>query len=472
MAQSSRHDLTEGAVSGHLLRLAAPIAAGMVFQTLYYLVDLYFVARLGDAAIAGVGAAGNVQFIVMSLTQILGVGTMALIAHAVGRRDRADADLVFNQSLLLSGVALVGTLVGGAALGGWYVGQLGANPATIAAGRTYLAWFLPGLALQFAMITMGSALRGTGIVKPTMLVQVATVVINAVLAPILIAGWGTGRPLGVAGAGLATSIAIAVGVVLMALSFVRLERAVGFDRSKLRPDPAVWRRILKIGLPPGGEFALMFVLMGVVYWVIRGFGAEAQAGYGLGSRVMQAIFLPAMAIAFATAPLAGQNYGARKPERVREAFRVAALFGSAIMLVLTLLCQWRPAWFFQPFTREPGVVAVGADYLRIISWNFVASGLIFTCSGMLQGLGNTLPALIASLSRLLLFVVPALWLATRPGFTLRELWYLSVASVTLQAVLAIWLVRRELARLSSVPPAGVLREAPAVAGVAPGGLDG
>jgi Na+-driven multidrug efflux pump len=118
------------------------------------------------------------------------------------------------------------------------------------------------------------------------------------------------------------------------------------------------------------------------------------------------------------------------------------------------------------------VVAVGADYLRIISWNFVASGLIFTCSGMLQGLGNTLPALIASLSRLLLFVVPALWLATRPGFTLRELWYLSVASVTLQAVLAIWLVRRELARLSSVPPAGVLREAPAVAGVAPGGLDG
>ena len=249
------HDLTEGPVSGHLMRLAVPLAAGMLFQTLYYLVDLYFVSQLGDAAIAGVSAAGNVQFIVMALTQILGVGTMALIAHAIGRKDRADANLIFNQSLVLAAVAAGATLLGGYALAGRYMGTLGANPATAAAGTEYLYWFLPGLALQFAMVTMGSALRGTGIVKPAMVVQVLTVLINAALAPILIAGWLTDAPLGVAGAGLATSIAIAIGVAIMAYYFVRLEKAVGFDPEMFRPRLETWKRILQIGLPPGGEFA-------------------------------------------------------------------------------------------------------------------------------------------------------------------------------------------------------------------------
>lgn len=440
------HDLTEGSIPKHLIRLAAPLAAGMVFQTAYYLVDLYFVAQLGDAAIAGVGAAGNVQFFVMALTQILGVGTMALIAHAVGRKDRADANLVFNQSLVLAAIALVATLLGGGAMAGWYMTRLGADAATVQAGTTYLRWFLPGLALQFAMVTMGSALRGTGIVKPTMIVQVATVVINAILAPILIAGWGTGRPLGVAGAGLATSIAMLVGVVLLWFSFVKLETVVGYDPALVRPRLSVWVRILKIGLPPGGEFALMFLYMGVTYWIIRPFGAEAQAGYGLGSRVMQAIFLPAMAVAFATAPLAGQNVGAGRFDRVRQTFRSAAVLGSAIMAMLTLICQWRPEWFFTGFTTETAVIEVGAQFLRLVAWNFVASGLIFTCSGMFQALGNTLPALISSASRIFLFAGPAIWLSTRPGFALKHLWYLSVATVAVQALLSLWLLRRELTR--------------------------
>src|SRR5262245_63648474 len=98
-------DLTQGPISRHLIRLAIPMGIGMVFQTLYYLIDLFFVAKLGDAAVAGVSAAGNVQFMVMAITQILGVGTMALIAQAVGRKDAADANLVFNQSLLMAAVA-------------------------------------------------------------------------------------------------------------------------------------------------------------------------------------------------------------------------------------------------------------------------------------------------------------------------------------------------------------------------------
>ena len=437
-------DLTQGPIGGHLARMAVPIAIGMVFQTLYYLVDLYFVGQLGDAAIAGLGTAGNLQFLVMALTQVLGVGTGALIAHASGRKDRADANLVFNQSLGLAFLCGGLTLVGGYTLAGAYMRLVGADAETMAAGTTYLMWFLPGLGLQFALISMGAALRGTGIVKPTILVQVITVVLNAILSPIMIAGWLTGRPMGVAGAGLSTSISVAVGVILMGAYFVRLERFVVFDAALVRPRWAPWKRILAVGLPPGGEFALMFVYMGAIYWTIRGFGPEAQAGFGIGSRVMQAIFLPAMAIAFATAPVAGQNVGAGKPDRVRETFRTAATVLSGIMIVLTILCQVRPEVLIAPFSDDPGVVAVGAQFLRYISLNFVASGMVFTCSGMFQALGNTVPSLVASATRIVTFVLPAVWLSGQSWFRLPHLWTVSVITVALQAVAAWTMLAMEM----------------------------
>ncbi len=106
-------DLTQGSIAGHLVSLAVPTAAGMLFQTLYYFVDLYFVAALGDSAVAGVSAAGNVMFIVLALTQVLGVGTVALISHAVGRKDQQDANLVFNQSLVIAAVCGLIVLVVG-----------------------------------------------------------------------------------------------------------------------------------------------------------------------------------------------------------------------------------------------------------------------------------------------------------------------------------------------------------------------
>ena len=216
-------DLSSGPIAKHIVQMAVPVAAGMIFQTLYILIDLYFVAGLGGAAIAGVGAAANLMFLVFALTQVLGVGTVALISQAVGRKEQANATLIFNQSLVLSATWAAITLVCGYAVGRSYMQALGADAATALAGTRYLYWFLPSLGLQFALVVMSSALRGTGIVKPAMIVQVLTVILNAVLAPVLIAGWGTGHPMGVAGAGLASSLAVGVGVILMAMYFHRLE---------------------------------------------------------------------------------------------------------------------------------------------------------------------------------------------------------------------------------------------------------
>jgi len=442
-------DLTQGPIPGHLVAMAVPIAVGMLAQTLYFLIDLYFVARLGDAALAGVGAAGTAMFLVMALTQMFGVGTMALVSQAVGRKDPADADLVFNQAMSLSLLATAATLVGGYLLSGFYMRIVGANEATMEAGITYLAWFMPGLALQYVNIVMMSGLRGTGVVQPTMVVQIATVLLNALLAPILIAGWLTGHSMGVAGAGFASTLSVGAGTLMLLIYFRKREKYIHVRPATWRPQLPVWGRMVNIGLPAGGEFGFMFLYMAVIYWVIRDFGAPAQAGFGLGMRLMQSIFLPAMAIAFATGPIAGQNFGAREFDRVRATFSSAAKISVVLMFAMMLCAQWRLEWLVRGFTEDPAVIEVATQFLRIASLNFVASGLIFTCSGIFQGLGHTWPALASTASRIVTFMLPAIWLSTLPGYQIDQVWYLSLGSVWIQAAISIVLLQRTMkARLA------------------------
>ena len=445
------HDLTQGSIPQNIVKMALPIFFGMLFQVLYFLVDLYFVSRLGQASIAGVNAAGTLNFIVMAMTQVLGVGTTTLIAHAVGRKDPADANLVFNQSAVIALLCCVITTVGGWLAIAPYMAALGSDEAMRTAGRDYLLWSLPGLALQFVINAMGAALRGTGIAKPTMVVQMLTVVINAVLAPVLIAGWGTGHPLGVAGAGLATSIAVTIGTLMLLVYFLRLEHYVAFNPAQWSPRLDVWGRMFKIGLPAGGEFALMFIYMGVIFVAIRDFGVAAQAGFSIGQQVMRAIFLPAMAVAFATSPVAAQNVGARLFGRVRETFRVSIILSSVIMLGLTLLLEIAPGALVRPWTDDAQVAAVGTEFLRFIAWNFVAQGVVFTCSGMFQALGNTMPALLSSASRLVTFSLPVIWLVHRPGFQLYHVWIVSICSVTIQMVCSLWLLRGQFRQRLQMP---------------------
>lgn len=437
-------DLTQGPITKTILAMAAPVAAGMIFQTLYLLVDLYFVAALGDAAVAGVGAAGTLMFMVMAVTQILGVSTVALMSQAVGRKDQAGANKVFNQSMLLSAGLGVLTLIAGIATADTYMAQIAADSATREQGATFLRWFIPGMALQFALMAMSSALRATGIVKPGMLVQMVTVVLNTVLAPLLIAGWGPGPALGVMGAGLASSISVSVGIAILLYYFIKQEKYVQFDMAQFTPDMAVWKRMLDIGLPAGGEMLLMFVYFAVIYLVIQDFGAAAQAGFSIGGRIMQSIFMPTMAIAFAIGPIVGQNFGASRFDRVRDACKMGILLNGVVMLVVTILVQINPQLLMRGFTDEAAVLEVGGDFLSIVSLNFVAQGVVFSCSGIFQGLGNTRPALLSSAIRLLIFIPVAFLVSHREGFELHELWYVSMLSVVIQAVVSYLLVQREI----------------------------
>ncbi|RXH29194.1 multidrug transporter MatE [Bradyrhizobium nanningense] len=445
-------DLTNGSIVRHILAMAPPIMVGMVTIMICQLVDLYFVSGLGDAAVAGVAAAGNAGFLVNGLMQVLGVGGMALIAHAVGRKDRPDANLIFNQAMVLSVLFGLLTLAAGAALSRAYMHAVAADQATIEAGTTYLLWFTPALALQFATQVIGSALRATGIVRPTMLVQAFAVVVNIALAPVLITGWGTGHALGVAGAGLASSIAVVIGVLILLVYFRRVERYVAFNPAQWRPQPRHLKRILNVGLPAGGEFAMMFILMAVVYYVLSDFGAAAQAGFGIGQRVLGLIQMPALAVALAAGPIAGQNVGAANGARVRETFVKAAMIVTIVMVSFMIFAQMKPELLLAGFSNDRETMEIAFLFLRIISLNMVAQGLIFTCSSMFQGLGNTKPVLLSSATRVLTYSLPAIWLSTWPGFRIEHVWYLSLAATTLQAGLSLWLLRREFRKRLTLAP--------------------
>jgi putative MATE family efflux protein len=436
-------DMTQGSVTRHLMHMASFMAVSMVVQTLYLLADLYWVGRLGKEAIAAVGLSGNLMMFVVALTQMLGVGTTTVISHAAGRKDQVHAELSFNQSFILSAIVAV---VFGAftfVIRHQYSVTMSADATTAALAESYLGWFIPALMLQFSLVALGSALRATGIIKPAVGLQILSVILNMIFAPLFIFGVGPFPKMGVAGAAFATFVSILIAVVLMVIYFERSFRYLRFRVSQWRPQLRIWWSMLRIGLPAGAEFALMAIYIVIVYAIIRPFGAEAQAGFGVGARVMQSMFLPVIAVAFSVAPVVGQNFGGRRADRVKQTFYSAAWITTAVMILLTIFSQIEAGIFIRAFTKDPGVIAVGGDYLQIISFNFVAMGLIFTSSSVFQGIGNTWPPLIASATRLLLFILPAIMLSRLPGFHIKQVWYLSVASILFQACVNLLLLRRE-----------------------------
>jgi putative MATE family efflux protein len=435
-------DLTTGSVFRHLLRTTGFMLVTMVFQTLYFLVDLYWVGRLGKEAIAGVGIAGNLTFLVLAITQMLAVGTTTLVSHASGRKQREDAQQVLTQSLLFA--AVIGTLfmMVVTALRSAYVNALSPDLRSAAAAGAYLSWFVPAMALQFPMVVMGAALRGTGNFRPGMVVQTSTIIINIVLTPVLIFGWIGSPAMGVAGAGLASFVAIILGTLWLAYYFFDAGSYLKLH-PHFTPHVGTWVKVLKIGLPSGVEFAFIAVYLFIVYSLSRPFGAAAQAGFGIGQRIVQAGFMPVVALGFAVAPVAGQNFGARRAERVRETFQRAVLVAAGLTALVAAICLMADEQMIRFFSSDPAVVAVGAEYLQVISWGMVASGIVFVNGSMFQAVGNTVPPLIASFTRILMVAIPAVLLSDMRGFELKWIWYLSVAATILQVAMSLLLLRRE-----------------------------
>lgn len=439
-------DLTQGSIPKHLVSMALPIAVGLIVQTMYFLVDLYFVGQLGGQAIAAVSSAGSLFFFIMALTQVLNIGCSTLVSHAVGRKNKDEANQIFNQSFRLALTATVVLSLCGYLIGKTYFQFLAADDKTTELAVSYFYWFIPSLTLQFVITVYSAALRGTGIVKPVMSRLMIGVILNIVLSPILIAGWGVGIEMGVAGAGLASSLSTLLTLVLLISYFSRKESYLELSFAKYKSDNQIAKKLLKIGLPAGGEFLMTFFYMSIIYWALSSFSANAQAGFGLGVRLMQSLFLPVMAIAFAAPAIAGQNFAAGNSLRVKQTYHYTAVLTCSLMAILMFICLIAPEVFIVGFTSEPEVILVATTFLSFIGLNFVPAGYVMTASGMFQALGNTLPALLSTASRLTLFALPVFYLASRNGFEIEHIWYCSVATVFIQAGISYFLLNREFSK--------------------------
>jgi len=436
--------MTQGPVRGHVVRMMLFVLVGMTVQTLYSLVDIYWVGRLGKEAVAAVALSSNLMFASLAITQMLSVGCVALVAQAAGRKEEAEVNRIFNQAQSLAMLSGVIFLVAGLALHRTYAERLSGDALTARLAGEFLRLFIPALALQFLMVGLGSALRGIGHMRPGLIAQTASVLFNMILAPFLIFGWGTGKPLGVGGAALASLLGTTGAVVGLGVYLLRGSSFLRVHPAEWVPHLPTWRKMLSIGLPAGCEFLLMSFTMGVVYAVTGSFGSPAQAGFGIASRLMQAGFMPAVAISFSVAAVVGQNYGSKAYGRVREAARESSKLVLVFMLAFTALCQLIPAKLIGIFSPAPEVVAAGVDYLKTISLGYAASGVVFVCAGVFQGLGNTWPSLAASALRAIGFSVPVLWLSRGHHFALHTIWLISLGSVLCQFALQMLLLRREL----------------------------
>ncbi|MGH8446131.1 MAG: MATE family efflux transporter [Solimonas sp.] len=439
-------DLTSGSIRTHLLKMSAFMLLTMIVQTLYGLIDLFWVGHLGRDAVAAVALGSNLMMALMAVAQTLAVGAAALVAQAAGRKDMADTRRLFTQGMSLSVLMALAFVVVVYAVHGYYSDRLAGNAETARLTRAFLLPFIPAMALQIPMFVLSSALRGVGDVRTASLAQLGSVLLNIVLAPFLIFGWGSGHPLGVTGAALATLISVTAGVAGIVIHVVRKGLYFEHGLAAWTPRAAVGLRIVRIGLPSGVELGLMAFYMGFIMAMLQRFGSAPQAAFGIGMRVLQVGMMPAMAICFAAAAIVGQNYGARQAPRVREAFSHALRLNLLTVGVFCVAFHVAPEWLMRPFSSDPEVIQYGAQFLRWISWNLFAIGAVMACAGVFSGLGNTLPSLLGSSVRIGFIIVGGLLLSGHAHFAPYWLWALSVIGSVFQLTVNAVMLRREMRR--------------------------
>jgi putative MATE family efflux protein len=439
-------DLTQGPVKVHLLRMSGAFLLNSLMATLFSLVNLYWLGRLGAPAQAAVTLAAIPIMLLLTLLPILNMGSGILIAHSVGAGDRERANRIFNE---VFGVSMLFTaLIGGIA---WINREafghlMTADRATAALMATYFRWFIPSIVVQIPLFVMAGALEFTGNVRTGTLAQSGTVALNAILAPLLMFGW-LGMPrLGIDGAGLASFIACAATMLGLACHAAR-------KNSYLSLRPGVWLarprelwRALKIGLPTGIESGVVALYLALIALLLRPFGADEQAAFGIGQRVFQAGLMPLMALSGATCVLVGQNYGANSAGRVRETLRASLLFALFAAPTLLLLFESLAPWVCSRFSDDDAVIAAGTVFLRIGALGLIPASFAYVVFAVLSGMGNTKASLYTQLVYAGMVVVPACALSQLPGFKPVWLWTVMLVAGALQALMAWYFLGKEFGR--------------------------
>ncbi len=405
--------LTTGLVSTQLIKLTLPMIWGIFAVVAFNLVDTYFVGQLGTNELAAMSFTFPVVTVLGNIALGLGVGASSVIARAIGEGDRAKVKVLTTNSLTLS-LLIVGVFVaiGLTTMKPLFI-LLGASDRTLPLVIQYMTvWYLGVIFLVIPMVG-NSAIRAAGNTLTPSIIMTVAAGVNIVLDPILIFGWGAIPALGLRGAALATVIARATTLVASLWVLHFRQQMLIWKIPKLSQAWGCWKQILYVGLPAAGTSTINPISIGFITSLMATYGAETVAGFGIASRIESFAVIALMALSASIGPFVGQNWGAEKYARVKEALRLSFMFclvwGISIAAILGVTASQLAAIF----DRNPEVIAIASLYLRLVPLSYAAYGIILVSSSTFNALGKPIPSVIMTLTRMLVLYVPLAYLGSK-----------------------------------------------------------
>jgi len=449
--RGTHHDYTSGPIGRAIILLAVPMVLEMLMESVFAVVDIFWVAHVSPDAVATVGLTESMLTIAYTVAMGLSIGVTAMVARRIGEKNPEGAAEAAVQGIALGVIVAAIVGVAGVLLAPKLLCLMGASDTVIATGQTYTRIMLGGNIVILLLFLVNAIFRGAGDAAIAMRVLWLANWINIILGPLLIFGIGPFPRLGVTGAAIATTIGRGTGVLYQIYRLWRRDGRIVIQRYQIALKPAVMKTLLR--LSGTGTFQ---VFVGMASWIgltriNASFGTDALAGYQIAIRIIIFALLPSWGLANAAATMVGQALGAGKPERGEEAVWRAALYNVVFLGVAGLIFVIFATPIAHIFTSDPTVAAIAADCLRIISYGylFYAYGMVLTNS--FNGAGDTWTPTWLNLFCFWLWEIPLAWLLAQ-HFNLGPqgvAWAVTIAFSTLAVASAV-LFRRGRWKLKAV----------------------
>lgn len=396
-----------------VLSMSLPMVISMGVNSLYNIVDSYFVAKMSEDAMTALALVYPVQNIITAIAVGFGIGTNAVISYFLGARQQEDADRATTQGMLfnlLHGIllAVICISVMPAFLRMFSSDEKVISLALIYAERAFI--FAPVIA---AGVAFEKTFQSVGRMKVSMFCMMCGFVANIILDPMMIFGIGIFPEMGIAGAAYATDIGQAITLIAYLVFYVARPIPVKIRKKYLKPDRSITAKLYGIGIPAALNIALPSFLISALNGILAGFSGSYVLVLGVYYKLQTFIYLTGNGIVQGIRPLVGYNYGAGEHGRVREIYRTAIRLTAVVMLVGTVLSWTIPGQLIGMFTSNADTIRIGIQALHIVSLGFIVSAVSVTTCGFLEGMGKGTSSLCISLSRYVVVMIPAAFVLSR-----------------------------------------------------------
>ncbi len=423
-----------------LLTISLPIVISMLIQALYNIIDSIFVAQLGEEALTAVSLTYPLQMLIIAVAIGTSVGMNALLSRFLGSGQPKLANLIAQNALFLAIINGVIFAIIGFCFSEIFFTLQTDNQSVIDYGSNYMFIISIFSMSVFMQITFERYIHATGKTVFSMISQACGAIINIILDPILIFGlFGLPR-LEVAGAAIATVIGQCTGALLGFIFVKKYAKNIDISMKGFRPDARAIKDIYKIGFPAILMQSLVSVMALAMNNILLMFSTTATAVFGVYYKLQSFIFMPIFGINNGLVPIIAFNYGAKQKHRIIEAFRLASITATVIMVLGTLLFNLVPVQLLRLFDASDEMLAIGTDALRIISFSFPFAGYCLVSCSLFQALGNSVHSLIISAARQLVILIPvAYYMAV--AFDLSYVWYAFLIAEFISLIVSIVLTR-------------------------------